>query len=227
MSFTGVCVATVAGLDDPEGEARVRVEFPMLPSGPKSAWAPLARPFAGADRGMYFMPEVGDEALVAFEHGDFDHPFIVGFLWNGKDGQPDDGIDARVRRIQSKAGHQIDMDDRPGKHAIVINTAGGNSVKLSDTVGTANIEISTPRGTSITVSDVTGIAVTTPLGRVDVSPITGISVTSTTEVTIAASTLTLAAGLIKIAGAVEAVGTVTCTGGFFHRTSPTHVDAVT
>ena len=55
----------------------------------RSAWAPVAAPLAGKKRGAFFMPELGDEVLVAFEHGDFDHPFIIGFLWNGVDTPPE------------------------------------------------------------------------------------------------------------------------------------------
>jgi len=227
VSFTGVCVATVAGLDDPEGEARVRVEFPMLPSGPKSAWAPLARPFAGAGRGIYFMPEVGDEALVAFEHGDFDHPFIVGFLWNGKDNQPDDGIDERVRRIQSKAGHQIDLDDRPGKHAIVIKTAAGNTIEMSDGL-IPHISISTVAGNSVELDDnpLTGISATTVGGQgVQISS-TGVTVTAP-NVTIDAPLITATAPLLTVlATEVEFRGLVT-SAGFFQRMPDQSKQAVT
>jgi uncharacterized protein involved in type VI secretion and phage assembly len=228
VNFSGVCVATVAGLDDPEGEARVRVDFPMLPTGPKSAWAPLARPFAGAGRGMYYMPEVGDEALVAFEHGDFDHPFIVGFLWNGQDGQPDDDINENVRRIQSKAGHQIDLDDRPGKHAIVINTAGGNTIEMSDGL-VPKIKISTKLGNSVELDDnpAVGISATTVSGQgVQINNL-GVTVTAA-KVTINCPLITATFPVLTVlAAAIEITGTVTSAGGFFHRTSPTHVDAVT
>jgi uncharacterized protein involved in type VI secretion and phage assembly len=216
VNFTGVCVATVAGLDDPEGEARVRVDFPMLPTGPKSAWAPLARPFAGAGRGMYYMPEVGDEALVAFEHGDFDHPFIVGFLWNGQDGQPDDDIDENVRRIQSKSGHQIDLDDRPGKHAIVINTAAGNTIEMSDGL-VPKIKISTVAGNSVELSDdpLEGISATTNDGQAVRINSGGISVSAPSRpvtVSCGAATLTATSLLVTVpiteflAGQVIAAG---------------------
>ena len=39
-------------------------------------------------RGSWFMPEKGDDVLVAFDHGDFDHPYVVGFLWNGQNKPP-------------------------------------------------------------------------------------------------------------------------------------------
>lgn len=215
MNFTGVCVATVAGLDDPKGQARVCVEFPMLPTGPKSAWAPLARPFAGAGRGMYYMPEIGDEALVAFEHGDFDHPFIVGFLWNGQDSQPDDGIDENVRRIQSKAGHQIDLDDTTGSGRIVLKTAGGNIVEVSDDPMSADIEISTPFGASVTVDDLKGIALTTPAAQITIDN-TGVTVTAT-NVTVNAPLVTAGVPLLTVlAMETEFRGIVTA-AKFFQR----------
>ena len=62
------------------------------------------RTMAGKERGFWYMPEVGDEALVAFELGDFDHPFVVGFLHNGVDTPPDDDIDREVRRMRTVSG---------------------------------------------------------------------------------------------------------------------------
>ena len=67
---------------------------------------------AGPSRGQFYSPEVGDEALVAFEHGDFDHPFVVGFLWNGVDQPPES--DRKKRVIVSVSGHRITLDDSPG-----------------------------------------------------------------------------------------------------------------
>ena len=92
----GVVVATVKSLDDPRGEGRIQIEFPWLPDITEHPWAPIAAPLAGGERGMFFMPEPKDEVLVAFEHGDFDHPFVVGFLWNGVDRPPESDTHNRV-----------------------------------------------------------------------------------------------------------------------------------
>ena len=128
----GVVIALVKGLKDPDGQGRIQLEYPWLSSKNQSAWAPLAVPLAGKKRGMFFMPEVGDEALVAFEHGDFDHPFIVGFLWNGVDVPPDTGIDTSVRRLWTVSGHVMDFDDRDGKQAITTTTQGGQEFTMED-----------------------------------------------------------------------------------------------
>jgi uncharacterized protein involved in type VI secretion and phage assembly len=131
-TFPGVVVGIVKSLRDPEGQGRIQVEFPWMQARHKSTWAPIAVPFAGKRRGSFFMPELDDEALVAFEHGDFDHPFIVGFLWNGVDRPPDDGITASVRRLRTVAGHVLEFDDRDGQERVLLRTAGGQELELLD-----------------------------------------------------------------------------------------------
>ena len=58
-------------------------------------WAAMASPLTGKDRGMFFMPEKDDEVLVAFEQGNFAHPYILGFLWNGADTPPESNLQHR------------------------------------------------------------------------------------------------------------------------------------
>ena len=48
-----------------------RIEISQASASLESAWAPVAAPLAGKQRGAFFMPESGDEVLVAFEHGEF------------------------------------------------------------------------------------------------------------------------------------------------------------
>lgn len=128
----GVVTAKVTNLDDPEKLGRVQVMFPWLPkyknSDLSSNWARLAVPSAGRDRGVFFMPEVDDEVLVAFEHGDLNFPYIVGALWNHKDKPPQgtasilasDKKKVNQRVISSRSGHLIILDDTEGKEQIVI-----------------------------------------------------------------------------------------------------------
>ena len=67
---SGVVVGVVTNNQDPEGMGRVKVKFPWLSDEDESNWARVAAPMAGKERGFYFLPEVEDEVLVAFEHGD-------------------------------------------------------------------------------------------------------------------------------------------------------------
>lgn len=132
----GVVTGIVTSLNDPGKLGRVRVAFPWLDDGVGSAWARIAVPMAGSKRGAMFMPEIDDEVLVAFEHGLPDAPYVVGFLWNGKDAPPApvEGGKVKQRVLKSRAGHTIEfLEDQDGKTGhIRIVTAGGRSVLLSD-----------------------------------------------------------------------------------------------
>lgn len=129
----GVGVAIVVDVNDPEKLGRLRLKFPWM-DDEESPWAPVAASFAGKDRGAFYMPEVGDEVLVAFELGNFDHPFVVGFLWNGKDTPPTD--DVHLRLFRSVNGHEIAVHDPAvaggDKGYIRIKDAHGNVVELSN-----------------------------------------------------------------------------------------------
>lgn len=151
--MTGVVIGIVKDLSDPDGQGRIRVDFPWMQEEQKSAWAPIAVPFAGKRRGAFFMPELEDEVLVAFEHGDFDHPFIVGFLWNGVDLPPDDGIDTKVRRLRTVSGHILEFDDRAGQERVlIISKKDGHQIELKDNAP-GTITIQTRSGQKIVLSD--------------------------------------------------------------------------
>ena len=122
----GVVVGIVtANQGDPDGLGRVKVRFPWLASDAESAWARIATLMAGNKRGSFFLPEVEDEVLVAFEHGDLRYPYILGALWNGKDKPPDTNktstppqvpqrYDAPARRYR---GQRENRDRRQGRPA--------------------------------------------------------------------------------------------------------------
>jgi uncharacterized protein involved in type VI secretion and phage assembly len=131
-TLPGVAPAIVKELDEELG--RVKLNFPWLPGENKSYWARIATFMAGDGRGSWFMPEVGDEVLVAFEMGKVDHPYVVGFLWSDADKPPvkDDDIDGKVRRFRSVKKHRIDFDDRDGKERIFIKSSGEHALELAD-----------------------------------------------------------------------------------------------
>ena len=96
---------------------------------------------SGGDRGSWFMPEVGDEVLVAFEHGDANFPFVIGYLWNGVDRPPSKG-GPEVRRLKTVAGHVLEFHDEKGSRKILIQTAGGQRVELDDAASSVTVETS-------------------------------------------------------------------------------------
>ena len=130
-----VVIGIVTNLLDPENKARVKVKYPWLDDTIESDWARLLAPSAGPNTGIQFMPEVNDEVLVAFEHGDPARPYVLGALWNGKDAPPlannvaTKGGKVIQRIIQSRTGHKIilnDSDDAPS--ITIIDKTGSNKV---------------------------------------------------------------------------------------------------
>lgn len=135
-------------ISEPDDIGRVRVSLNWLEGKNETYWASIATPMTGSGRGMYYMPEVGDDVLVVFEHGNIEFPFIIGFLWNGDDKPPTS--DRRLRLIHSVNGHEIAIYDPPitsGDMGYVrLRDAQGNEVTLSNasitirSVGMINIQ---------------------------------------------------------------------------------------
>jgi uncharacterized protein involved in type VI secretion and phage assembly len=130
----GVAVAIVRDNKDNSGQGRVKVSFPWHSQPQESYWARVATPMAGKKRGIYFIPEVNDEVLVAFERGDLRFPYVVGSLWNGPDPAPLDNADGRndIRVIHSRADHKITINDSSGTPSIRIEIANGQYVTLTN-----------------------------------------------------------------------------------------------
>jgi len=80
----------VTNTNDPDALGRVRVSFPALGDEAESAWARIATPSAGKERGLLMLPVVGEEVLIGFEHGDTTRPYVLGSLFNGVDTPGDD-----------------------------------------------------------------------------------------------------------------------------------------
>jgi uncharacterized protein involved in type VI secretion and phage assembly len=131
--IAGVVIGIVTNNKDEEGMGRVKVRFPWLSESDESNWARVAAPMAGKERGAYFLPEVDDEVLVAFEHGDLRFPYVLGALWNGQDKPPADNSDGKnnLRLIKSRSGHTIKLNDEDGKETIeIIDKSEKNSIVI-------------------------------------------------------------------------------------------------
>ena len=122
----GIVPAIVVDNADPDSSGKVKVKFPWLDDTLTSAWARLCAPGAGNNYGAYFLPEINDEVMVAFEHGDINFPYIVGGIW-GKKLLPPTGTAAiqasskvNQRVIRSRSGHLVILDDTEGSEKIII-----------------------------------------------------------------------------------------------------------
>lgn len=167
----GMLPGIVTANADDQRRGQVEVRIPALDDQAR-LWARLGTLMAGPKRGTLFMPEVGDEVLVAFEQGDPGRPYVVGSLWNGQDAppQPDEegqgsgqGGGDNVRMIYSRSGHQILFDDTSGAETISIIGKGGDPKVTLDAAASkvtvhsaatirleaANIEIEASAGVTI------------------------------------------------------------------------------
>jgi uncharacterized protein involved in type VI secretion and phage assembly len=164
----GVVIALVTNVNDPEKLGRIKVHFPWLDAKHESDWIRIATMMAGNDRGSFFMPEVEDEVLIAFEHGDSRFPIAVGFLWNGVDRPPAEHV--RDRILKSKNGHMVRLlDSTPtagDSGGIVIEDANGNRVTMSNgMIKVSSIGVLSLEGAAVLIKVGGAIRVVTPSGN--------------------------------------------------------------
>lgn len=141
--FNGVVPAIVTNFQDPNNLGRIKVKYPWLidvkGQPVESDWLRIAAPAAGKNRGFYYIPEVDDEVLIAFEHGDPNRPYMIGTLWNQKDPPPkptnqvNDGSNITQRIIKSRSGHIIVLDDTSGQEQILIQDKSTKNEIIIDT----------------------------------------------------------------------------------------------
>jgi uncharacterized protein involved in type VI secretion and phage assembly len=153
-------VGIVTDNQDPEGWGRVKVKFPTLTEEHASNWARVVAIGAGNKRGFDCLPEINDEVLVAFEHGDIHRPYVIGGVWNGKDATPnpiaDDVADGKVRlrTFKTRVGHKIQFveeDKGSSKKGAYIETAEGHKLRINDSQ--KFVEIETKGGHKLRLDD--------------------------------------------------------------------------
>jgi uncharacterized protein involved in type VI secretion and phage assembly len=137
----------VTNVQDPDDLGRVKVTFPTLSDEVESWWARVVAPGAGKERGIQYLPEVGDEVLVGFPFGEITIPVIVGGLWNGQDTPPlptgtaVSGGKVEKRVIKSRTGHTVTLDDAPSGGGITIEDPKGNKIFLDTQQNSLTIDI--------------------------------------------------------------------------------------
>lgn len=199
----GLAIGVVSDNNDPEGLGRVRLLFPWLSPDHPSDWARVASAGGGAQRGVEFLPEVGDEVLVGFEMGDLHHPYVVGGLWNGRDAPPEPSSSAvsagRVERrtIRSRSGHTIVLDDTAGRESITIaDRTGENRIVLNAADNRVELisqgDISIAAAGTVTISGARGVDVATD-AQLTLDGQVGATLSS-------ASRATVKAGMVSVEG---------------------------
>ena len=176
--FYGVAIAIVTNNQDPKGWGRVKVKLPWMSNEVESDWARLVMPMAGKQRGFFFLPEVDDEVLVAFEHGNPQALYILGALWNGEDKPPESNADGKnnVRTIKSRSGHVIRLTDKAGEEKIeIIDKSAKNSVVIST------------KDNTITLTAEGDITLTSTKGKLKLEGQQGVEITSQASIKVEAS----------------------------------------
>lgn len=190
-------LAEVVSVSDPDGLHRVQVRLLAwdgvgAQDGP--LWARVAAPFAGASRGAFLVPDVGDEVLVTFVDADPRQPVVVGGLWNGGAPAPERlGGDAVDRwTIVGKAGTRIAIvEERGGSPTISLTTPGGVSAVLTDEGG-GKVEV-TAAGSTVTIDSA------------------GVKLDTGATVEVNASTVRVSAGTVSVDSAMSSFsGVVKC-----------------
>jgi phage protein D/phage baseplate assembly protein gpV len=161
----GMVIGQVTDISDPDGMFRVKVAFPWLSDDYESWWARVAAPGAGNGRGIAWLPEIGDEVLVAFGHGDVRAPYVIGGLYNGVDAPPlgsgqliDSGAGQVARRAcVSRTGHRLVLSDDDASPQVLLATGDGN---LTITLDAAQTSISVDSTGTVTISGASGVQIT-------------------------------------------------------------------
>jgi uncharacterized protein involved in type VI secretion and phage assembly len=153
--ISGVVAGIVINNKDPDKLGRVKVKIPRISGEEESNWARIVTFMGGKERGAFFLPEVDDEVIVAFEYGDINMPYIIGSLWNGKDKPPEQNSNGKndIRVIKSRSGHIIKLDDTENNEKIEIVDKTGKNKMIIDTKNNKisinsdkDIELSAPNG---------------------------------------------------------------------------------
>lgn len=197
----GSYLAEVVSVEDPDSRSRVKIKllsFDQVGNQDAEIWARVAVPFAGDNRGAFFIPDVGDEVLVTFINGDTRYPIVIGSLWSGNTEIPD-RIGSNVNRwsIKGKEGTRIAIEEESASSArVLFTTPGGVSGELTDSGG-GKIEFKIS-GTTLTL-DPEGATINTSMNLT----------VQATQVKISAGLVTVDSGMSIFSGVVQAE-TVIC-----------------
>ena len=109
---------------DPKRRGQVRV---FVAEFGEEAWARRATLDAGHERGTWFVPDAGDEVLVAFENGDKRKPIVIGSLWGSSQRPPESKPERTL--VRTKHGATVILDDGTG--GLEVSDLHGNVVRLT------------------------------------------------------------------------------------------------
>ena len=206
--YYGVTTGTVISPLDPLGVGRVQVQLPMIDSLDLSPWCRVAAPFGGPMHGFYFIPNPGDQVLVAFEQGDVNNPYIIGSLWNATTHRaPMPSPLPQIRAIRTLVGNQLVFTEAPPSVTLQTGPTPPQVLPSPPTptgpyqtifMSPAGIQMTSP--TPIQIMSPAGVNIIVGANIINVSP-AGITITGTPNLNlVAGATMNLTAPAINITG---------------------------
>jgi phage baseplate assembly protein gpV len=228
-SSVGVTVGVITNNEDPDRLGRVRVKFPSVSDSEESAWARVLTAGGGSAKGMQFVPDVNDEVLVVFEHGDPRRPYVLGAVWSDKqkppfadytkDGKSTSwsigtpfGQSLAFRTGDAKDQRQFAVLMRDGKTKLLlgedkVELFAGDQSPIEVKTGQASITLSgngdvTIKGTNITLEATNGVTING--AKIDVKAKTALKAegTATLELKAGASAKVEASGILELKGSL-------------------------
>ena len=133
MPLAETQMATVLSNADPDGKGRVRVRMNWQTDGMQTGWVRVMTPDGGSssdvksNRGFVFIPEVGDQVLLGFRHGDPARPYVMGSLFNGTTGGGG-GQGNNCKSLTTRSGSSLKLDDSAG--SVTLHDKGGVSMNF-------------------------------------------------------------------------------------------------
>jgi len=146
--ISGIVVGIVSSNNDEENLGRIKVTFPWHSDVNESDWIRVSNPMAGNGRGNLFIPEVGEEVICGFIHGDINRPICLGSLYGIENKPPIETNDGKnnIKRIKTRSGHTITLNDKSSNESISIQSKSGHSVTFDDAVGREKIIVKDKNG---------------------------------------------------------------------------------
>jgi Rhs element Vgr protein len=216
---TAALLAPVAGLqagvvtdnEDPDGEFRVRVRLPLVHDGDDGVWARVASLDAGAERGFFFRPEIGDEVLLGFLDDDPRRPVVLGMLHSSALAAPlSPSNDNHRKGYTSRSKIELLFDDE--KKSVLLATPGGNRLVLDDDAKGITIEdqhgnriVLGSDGITIESSRALGLKSGTG-GTLEAGTTLDVTASAALKLEGTASTDVKSGGVVKVAGSAVQLG---------------------
>ena len=169
MPLAETQMATVLSNADPEGKGRVRVRMNWQTDGMQTGWVRVMTPDGGSssdvksNRGFVFIPEVGDQVLLGFRHGDPARPYVMGSLFNGTTGGGG-GKGNNCKSLTSRRGSSLKLDDSKG--SVTLHDKGGVSMNFD---GAGNQTLATRASATTTVGQDASVLRMDKDGNIDLS----------------------------------------------------------